>query len=200
MFTMKARPVHNMLKGPSPWLLILLLLASATLNVALSAQLKSRPHRDGPDTLQMGSPVPAFLSFTSGGTVHRKTFDANVPTILYYFSPSCSWCERNWANVQALAAASQGRYRWVGVSTVPVDRTFLQSRGLDFEVVSGVADDVLNAFRFSVTPQTLVVSPDNRVVRSWTGAYRGQLADHVQSFFGVKLPGVATPATSPLKR
>ena len=67
------------------------------------------------------------------------TFDGVLPTVLYYFSPTCGWCERNWDNVRALSAAAPGRYRFIGLSSTPKIEQFMRDRQLDFEVYTEAA-------------------------------------------------------------
>ena len=65
-------------------------------------------------------------------------YQVATPTILYHFSPSCSWCERNWENVRTLIRETRGRYRFVGISTTPVSAAFMHEHQLDFEVADSV--------------------------------------------------------------
>ncbi len=51
----------------------------------------------GVDPIEVQSPA---------GQRRSVRFDAGLPTVVYFFSPTCGWCERNWDNVLALSAAS----------------------------------------------------------------------------------------------
>jgi hypothetical protein len=53
------------------------------------------------------------------------------------------------------------------------------------------------------TPQTIIISPDGRVMKNWVGAYGESLRPEVEAYFGIKLPGLtagdggaSVPATS----
>jgi hypothetical protein len=118
------------------------------------------------------------------------------PTILYYFSPSCGWCEKNWLNIKALVAATQGRYRFVGLSTTPDVLAYLEGHRLSFEVYTGMNLETARAYHFGGTPHTVVIGADGRVAHSWSGAYTGQQQGDVERAFGVVLPGIqARPAS-----
>jgi hypothetical protein len=40
----------------------------------------------------------------------------------------------------------------------------------------------------TVTPRTLVFSPDGLFIRGWNGIYTGETKMQISSYFGVKLP------------
>jgi hypothetical protein len=49
---------------------------------------------------------------------------------------------------------------------------------------------VTSAYKSSGTPETIIISPEGRVVRAWPGAYTGQFQHEVENFFNVSLPGL----------
>lgn len=141
---------------------------------------------------------------TSAPVMHVKSLDGEPvtldftgrPTILYYFSPQCGWCERNWPNIKALVAATEGRYRFVGLSTTADVADYLATRGLSFEVYSGVDAEAARVYYFRGTPHTVLVSGDGRVEHAWAGAYGPRQQTEMERAFGVVLPGVQIPPTA----
>lgn len=48
-------------------------------------------------------------------------------------------------------------------------------------------------YKLGATPQTIVVSPEGKVIKNWMGAYSGDKAREVEEYFNVRLPGL-TPS------
>jgi hypothetical protein len=168
-----------------------LLVTSVSLNVLQAERLRRGPER--PLAPIVGAQVPAFDVIASDA--RRVTVDyasANRPTILYYFSPSCIWCQRNWNSVAALERATRGRYRFLAITAAGDDvrRGFAQT--VPVPTYWGLGDTERRAYRFNGTPQTLVVSGDGRVLRSWAGAYSSGLKRDVERYFDVALPDLAS--------
>src|ERR1700722_8139537 len=98
------------------WVVLLLLGVSLCVNLyqALRAQ---RPLVTA--VLARGMKVPRLYAQTVDGTkVEVDLTDDQKDTLLYIFSPSCVWCERNANNIEALAGARKIDYRVIGLSTV----------------------------------------------------------------------------------
>jgi peroxiredoxin len=142
--------------------------------------------------LQPGTRVPPLPVKTLGGGQSTLAFDGRR-TILYYFSPTCGWCEKNWLNVKALAAATDGRVRFVGVSTNRNIEVYARERGLTFELFAEPNPEVAQAFQLRGTPQTIVISAQGVVEASWRGAYGPPQQKAIERMFGVLLPGLRTP-------
>jgi len=128
----------------------------------------------------------------SGRRVHLA-YDTGVPTVLYYFSPSCRWCNRNWANVEHLAAATRGRYRFVAVTTAADVRAVIAAHRLDVEVLGALDESRRRALGLGGTPQTVVISPQGVVQNVWVGAFADKTADEIGRFFTTRLPGLTPP-------
>jgi hypothetical protein len=50
--------------------------------------------------------------------------------------------------------------------------------------------ETLKAYKLRSTPQTIVVSPEGKVLQNWVGAYVGGQKSQVEAFFHVSLPGL----------
>lgn len=172
---------------------VVLLVGSVALNVLQANRLKELVEpRPGVQPLLGTTAPPLHVKALDGRPVEIR-FDER-PTILYYFSPTCGWCEKNWLNIKALVAGTQGRYRFVGLSTSLDVEAFLRERRLSFEVYAGLSPEVARAFQFGATPQTVVVSETGRVEHVWVGAYTPRQQQVVETTLGVVLPGLQVSA------
>jgi hypothetical protein len=163
---------------------IMALALSVVLNLTLAMRLNAAEEKAKPG-LHVGERVAAMDLPAS-----------DKPTVFYHFSAACGWCERNWANVIATARHSRGDFRFVGLSIGELPKGFLEARGVNFLVRDKLPADLVKAYKLGSTPQTIVVSPDGRVVESWFGAYSSGQAKKVEAYFGLRLPGLARPAAA----
>jgi peroxiredoxin len=188
-------------------LLMTLLTISVALNGILSWQvwqLKNNAPQPAPvnriraeNKLPEGASVPAIeavglnkepitLEFNGGG----------VPSVLYVFSPKCQWCDLNLENVKALAKMTDGKYRFIGLSLLDDKlQEYIAQHKIEFPVYSGLSRETRVSYKLGSTPQTIVVSPDGQVLKNWSGAYSKEVAQQVEEFFNVRLPGLA-PASN----
>ena len=175
---------------------IALLVVSVGVNVAQAKRIRTLVDPDLPPPAVLGHHADAIPALTPQGDHVTVQFDGR-PTLVYYFSPQCTWCERNWENVRALAASANGRFRVVAIAAEANLKTFTETHALNFEVYGGVPAETREAYGFHGTPQTVVVSSQGVVSHIWTGVFVGRQARQVESLFGVALPGVtAAPAKS----
>jgi len=171
---------------------LVLLVLSAAINLALATKVRSANGRP-PARLTAGTPATPFSGVSLDGHTLNVDFKHGRPTVLYYFSPACGWCERNWANVKSLMERRAADYRFIGVSTSADDAALAVARGLNLEVVTGLSGTAMENYHFSGTPQTVVISSVGRVLKSWDGAFAGRIAREVEAFFDMKLPGLSSP-------
>ena len=110
-------------------------------NVALISKLSTAQWpSEPPRPLEPGTSVLPFRAADDNGNSVMVNYQTDRPTVLYFFSPSCGWCERNWSNIRSLANETKGKYRFVLVSTEYPETAFLTSRGLTFaEVLGGLS-------------------------------------------------------------
>ena len=66
----------------------------------------------------------------------------------------------------------------------------LDAQKLSFPVYSALSPETIKALGLGGTPQTIVVSTDGKVIKNWMGAYTETIQPEVETFFGVRLPGV----------
>ena len=169
-----------------------LLVGSAALNVVQAHIVKSYTQ---PAPLQpaRGSVAPPLAVRSRDGRPVEIRFEGR-PTVLYYFSPSCGWCEKNWPSVNALAAAVQGRYRFIGLSASADLTAFLKNHKVSFDLYTDVTAEAIRQYHLGGTPRTVVVSSEGRIEHIWDGAYVASQQHEVEREFGVILPALASTA------
>jgi hypothetical protein len=171
-----------------------LLICSAGLNVLLSRELRAtRP--EPPRAVEPGTVARPLTGQLLDGTDVTVSFVNELPTVLYYFSAECGWCERNWANVAALRAQTRGRYRVVGVAATASIPPYMEPLSSSMVIVTGVNKDTRDAYRFHATPSTVLVGADGRIRTSWRGAWQSKSATSLSTLFAVTLPGLSPPSS-----
>ena len=170
---------------------VVLLGISLGFNAILVKQLRERPAPPARVQLAAGTPITPVEATTLDGQRAVIDYKGSKGTILYYFSPSCVWCARNWDNLRALSEGAGDRFRVVGLSNGAGTAQYVRQLGLPFATVTNVSATFLQKYRLVGTPRTLVVSPEGRILRDWSGAYSGRTQEEVETFFSVKLPGLA---------
>lgn len=179
------------------WLLLLLLIASLSLNVFLAWRLKAKTPAPPPQAptahkLSLNEDVPPLVVKNLSGKLETIRYsDSAQPTVLYVFSPSCKWCERNNPNVTAVANAKTASFRFVGLSLSDFELAdYVKAQKISFPVYSSPSGEMIEQLGFSETPQLIVISPEGKVIKSWTGAFVAGVAQDVEGFFDVHLPGL----------
>jgi thioredoxin-related protein len=154
-------------------------------------QHRGRPHIKL-EALKEGAPVPPISAYSmTSGKQEQIAYDVGRPTLLYVFSPKCHWCEMNRAGIEALSRSAADRYRIVGLAlTEDGLAEKLKEHPVDFPVYTRLAADVLKTYKLGSTPQTIVVSPQGKVLKNWPGAYMGRRREEVQKYFAVSLPEI----------
>lgn len=179
--------------------LTLLLVGSVALNVYFVSKVRRLTDTilamKGENRLAPGETVPPIEGKDLEGRAVKITYDGgDRPTILYVFSPECGWCERNSRNINALAKQLGDRYRLIGLSLSSKDvKEYAGSHGIEFPVYTDLPFSVTSAYKLGGTPETIIISPEGRVVTAWPGAYTDQFQRQVENFFNVRLPGLSEP-------
>lgn len=179
--------------------LTILLICSIILNLGLSLRLKQlRPsaanYRKRVE-FNIGSVASSFIANDSNGqqvTISYK--DSPYPTILYILSSDCSWCSRNEDNIETLAKSVRDKHRLIGISLSTDklgDYVPKYKYNPSFPVYSGLSDTVKISYDLTSTPQTIIISPEGKVIKIWRGAYRDSNLQEIEGYFNIKLPGIA---------
>jgi len=175
---------------------MLLLLASGSLNVILARKVWSftrlQSIKASERLLKIGLFVPPIAVKRIGGEVDVISYQGtNLPTVLYIFTPPCSWCARNMDNFKTLVEKESGQYRVLGISLTQEGLAeYVAKNDLKLPVYFGLSPDTLKTYKLGSTPQTIVISPEGKVLQDWLGAYVGNQKSQVEAFFHVSLPGL----------
>src|SRR6266480_5398132 len=155
---------------------LVLLVASVALNVVLARKLESYSKAQSivasSRLLKIGANVPPITAKRLDGQREVISYQgANEPTVLYIFTPPCSWCARNMDNFKTLVGNESGQYRFIGLSlseeTLP---EYVAKNELKLPVYSGLSPETLKTYKLGSTPQTIVISPEGKVLQDWAGA------------------------------
>jgi cytochrome c biogenesis protein CcmG/thiol:disulfide interchange protein DsbE len=181
----------------SQFALAALLLCSVAINVMLAwrvGQLKNAiTHMKSEGRLAEGTSLPSIAAIGLDNTPVTITYSENgLPTVLYVFTPGCSWCLRNLPNIKALAEHGRNEYRFIGLSLSEDNlREYVAHQNFNFPIYSGISHEAVKAYRLSGTPQTIILSPEGRVLKTWSGAYIEDVQKEVEAYFQVHLPGIS---------
>jgi len=63
---------------------------------------------------------------------------------------------------------------------------------MPFSSYANIPPNVVSALNLVSTPQTLVVSPNGKLLKHWRGAFAGKIQAEIEQYFGVKLPGLGS--------
>jgi hypothetical protein len=186
--------MSTLIRSNTPFKLALICLAiSVSVNAVTAFQLshvRGQPRATG---AAVGEQVPR-LTLVSNRAEHVEIqfSKEQLPTLFYWFSPTCGWCELNLPNFEALAAQANGRYRFLPVADAsPADlAVYAEKYSLTFPLysMSGVQSQ---RYHFRGTPSSLLVSANGTVLHDWYGAYRASTLVEVEKTLGVNLPGMA---------
>lgn len=191
-------PKKTQRRGKSDWFLLSLLALSLTMNVILAVgvlRLSALPAVNAssrPTGPAKGTVLPALDAERLDGSRELIGFQsAERPTLLYVFTPSCKWCERNLPNLTALTLHARAKYRIIGLSLDPAVSEYVQRAKLDFPVYINPSPATVREYGMGSTPQTLVISTKGEVLHAWSGAYIGTTQREVEGVFELSLPGLA---------
>jgi peroxiredoxin len=142
--------------------------------------------------LPVGTAVsPIKAQSLDGGEVTISYKDSSQPLVIYVFTPQCAWCVRNLVNLKAILTQKRDSYRFIALSLTDKDlKQYVAEQQIDVPVFINPGDEARKQYGLGGTPQTIIVSPDGKVLQNWVGAYTGARQAEVERFFGVSLPGL----------
>ena len=133
--------------------------------------------------------LPDLLAKDLAGHSARIDYRSTATTVLYVFSPSCPWCERNSANLASLATQLPRDYRLIGLSLSSEEFDgFVKPHAISFPVYRDLNPDMIAAYRFGPTPEAIVIGPSGTVIASWQGAFVGPTKSLIEKYFSAHLP------------
>jgi peroxiredoxin len=173
-----------------------MLVVSVALNVMLALKIRqltgmqnaSRAERE----LEVGTVVPSITARRLDGRSETITYaDSPRPTVLYVFTPQCVWCARNLDNLRTLIDRKGGDYRFIGISLSKEGlEKYVADYQLTFPIYTDIPKEAGEAYKMGGTPQTVVISPQGKVLQNWLGAYIGDQESQVEGYFDITLPGI----------
>lgn len=176
--------------------LTLMLVASVALNVMLALRVREltgmqNALRAGRE-LEVGTAVPPITARRVDGGSETITYaDSARPTVLYVFTPQCIWCARNLDNLKTLVEQKGKDYRFIGISLSREGlEKYVADHQLTFPIYTDIPKEAGEAYKMGGTPQTVVISPQGKVLQNWPGAYAGDQKSQVEKYFDITLPGI----------
>jgi peroxiredoxin len=170
--------------------------------VALLAANIALIHQNGQLKAQLSQPPPALELTTGTQMPDMRGFDPDgKPVEVLYgkdprkvlvlvFSPTCPFCEQNWPKwEQVISSLDRSVVRPVGVDVTSTSKEpFLSQHELTgLPVFEKVEPKVMMNYRFQLTPQTILLDPDGKVEKVWTGVMTDSaVADLKQRMGGSK--------------
>jgi len=144
--------------------------------------------------LSIGVSAPDISAKNLAGTDEKISFkEIDKPSIIYVFSPSCIWCNRNQENLETIIASKRATHRIIGVSLASEGvKEYVAKHNFDFPVYVNLTPDTVRAYNLGGTPQTIVISSSGKVEQNWEGAFVGEVKSEVEKYFGIALPGIST--------
>ncbi len=178
--------------------LFLLVTASLGLNAVVAHRLRRLEATVGParqPPLEVGASVPPIVAKGLDGRSDTIAYAGSTRlTVLYVFTPQCVWCARNLANLKTLLRAKAGDHRFLGLSLSEDGvADYVRTHELMLPVFTGISSNTISTYHLGGTPQTLVISPEGRVVKNWSGAWIDKQKAEIEAFFQVQLPGIQLP-------
>lgn len=150
--------------------------------------------RGRPVELEPGQALTPLDGLDADGNRASFSYDGEPrKTLLLSFAPECGPCEENMPVWEALVKGLDARsFRVVAVSLVPTGvKEYVGRHDLGaVPVIANVDSEDRAAYKLRTTPQTILIGPDGKVEKVWTGLLKGERRKEVEEALGVQLPGV----------
>lgn len=125
-----------------------------------------------------GTKLPALEGNSIGGELVKLPYNTDQrKTLVYVFTPTCPWCERNKPNWTAIAGSiDRSQFRVVGIDlSATVDEEYVRAQGLQLDhLLVKVDPKLIRDYQLTLTPQTLLIDSSGAVERVWTGLYSAE--------------------------
>jgi peroxiredoxin len=132
--------------------------------------------------LEVGDVVEEFTLSSLDGTATGLDYsDSGSETLLFFFSPDCPACKRNFANWQEIERVDrQQNRRVVFISTADEHKTreYVEDKNLQSEVLVG-EPDVLERYKIARIPTTVQVGQGGVVNGVWIGILPDSVVDEL---------------------
>ncbi|MBI5215083.1 MAG: thioredoxin family protein [Ignavibacteriae bacterium] len=158
-------------------------------NRELKTQLAEAISKPSPqEILKVGERVDPFYAATLNGTTKEFQYDDTTKKyLLFIFSTTCSYCEKNlsnWKSIEQSLQNSTMKISWL--STHPIDKTvdYAAKNQLTTEVC--VVDTVFaRKYKVYGVPLTILINSQGNVEKVWRGLLKEEDVLEMKSLVGV---------------
>lgn len=195
MSSVDSSPQNPPVRSNRPDVFVMVLLViSLCLNVYLGWKVKHGNVQAITPKLSPGMKVDPVTALGHDGKPFTISYNgSDKPTVFYVITPSCIWCKRNQANINKVADTKANDFRFIGLSLAePGLKEYVEDHHLKFPMHTGLTRETIQSLGLGSTPQTIVVSPEGKILKVWMGAYDEEVRSEVEAFFGVQLPGLTS--------
>lgn len=202
LYKLGVSKVSSEARATSFVIVLVLLVCSLGVNLLLTRKVSSLKDyialMKSEGQLTKGDKVPSFTAKDpQGQTAVMDYGGTNLPTVVFVITPSCSWCTKNMMNVKTLAEKAKNRYRFVAFSLSAENlAAYVAEHHLPFPVYTDLPLVPMREYKLGGTPETIVVSPQGEVLKTFSGAFEDELQKDVETYFGVALPGLVEVETA----
>ncbi len=184
----------------APWAFAAALALTNMLLIGQNLRLRREVARhQPPPSLKAGDTVPSFTGVGLSGENVAVSYTGGGPKkVLFFFSPTCPYCKRQFPYWKAiLERARDNNFEVLGLVSQTEDaakvKEFLRGMGCADDSdnplhVALVPDSTISDYRLSATPITLIVSSDGKVERVWNGLWSKDELPNVYTVFGLGKP------------
>ena len=172
------------------WVMLILLAASNVLLIRQNLQMRSQLEKFQPKVLQPGEEVQPFSAQgLNGESITINYTGEETKRVLLYFTPSCPYCHEQFSYwKELLNRVNRNRFQVLGLVSESEDKKkvneYPSSVGCESMRVALVPKGVLNSYKLSMTPTTIVVENTGKVEKAWAGKWNSEIAASASSIFG----------------
>lgn len=138
--------------------------------------------------LSPGKGVPPVEGFdVEGNKVVVSYGEDPRKTVLLVFSPGCRACKANMSNWQSLIkGVDKSLYRVIALSLAPtgIEDYLAQFNPAGVPVLAEVDAKTRVEYQLSLTPQQILIDPEGKVEKVWTGLLRGEDKADIERILG----------------
>ena len=135
--------------------------------------------------LAEGDRVPFLRAQDIDGQLVTLTYGPAQPlTVLFWYSPTCSYCSDNFEFWNRLYLENDSdRLRFLGVCACDPDdaRMLKEEYNLEFPVICVNEPYIISTYRGNVLPQTVLISPEGVIDGAWPGSLTNGQIDEILS-------------------
>ena len=170
-----------------------ILIPLAVLNILLvrqNLQMRSQLEKAQPKVLKPGDRVQSFSALgLQGEPININYTGEETKRVLLYFTPACPYCQEQfpyWKEI--LSRVNRNKFQVLGIVSESEDRTkvgeYLRSVGCESMRIAFVSGSVINNYKLSMSPTTVVIENNGSVEKTWIGKWDSDIAAEASSVLG----------------